>query len=95
MISNRGKSHNFKNKRGPEPPTHCTKVITSRNRMRTYEIIPNIHQQDWLARGQYYVTGWGIMFICGVVLRCAGNYLISDFSLHLYSKSDNHRYTYL
>jgi len=22
-------------------PTHCTKVITSRNRMRSYEIIPN------------------------------------------------------
>jgi len=26
----------------------------------------------WLAQCQFKVTGWGIMFICGMVLRCAG-----------------------
>jgi len=25
-----------------------------------------------LAQCQFNVTGWGIMFICGMVLRCAG-----------------------
>jgi len=25
-----------------------------------------------LAQCQFKVTGWGIMFICGMVLRCAG-----------------------
>jgi len=30
-------------------------------------------EQGWLAQCQYKVTEWGIMFICGMVLRCAGN----------------------
>jgi len=25
-----------------------------------------------LSQHQFKVTGWGIMFICGMVLRCAG-----------------------
>jgi len=25
-----------------------------------------------LSQCQFNVTGWGIMFICGMVLRCAG-----------------------
>jgi len=25
----------------------------------------------WLAKCQFKMTGWGIMFICGMVLRCA------------------------
>jgi len=29
-------------------------------------------EQGWLAQCQYKVTGWGNMFICGMVLRCAG-----------------------
>jgi len=28
--------------------------------------------QDWLTQCQYKVTGWGIMFICGMVFWCAG-----------------------
>jgi len=28
-------------------------------------------EQGWLAQCQFNVTGWGIMFICGMVLRCA------------------------
>jgi len=27
-------------------------------------------EQDWLAQRQFKVTGWGIVFICGMVLRC-------------------------
>jgi len=27
-----------------------------------------------LAQCQFNVTGWGIMFICGMVLRCAGTF---------------------
>jgi len=27
-------------------------------------------EQSWLAQCQFKVTGWGIMFICGTVLRC-------------------------
>jgi len=37
----------FKTKGGPEPPTHYTKEITSRNHMGTYEMILkvlNTHQ---------------------------------------------------
>jgi len=29
-------------------------------------------EQDWLAQSQFKVTGWGIMFICCMVLLCAG-----------------------
>jgi len=29
-------------------------------------------ENDWLAQYQFKVTGWGIVFICGMVLRCAG-----------------------
>jgi len=29
-------------------------------------------EQGWLAQCQFKVTGWGIMFICGMVRRCAG-----------------------
>jgi len=29
-------------------------------------------EQGCLAQCQFKVTGWGIMFICGMVLRCAG-----------------------
>jgi len=29
-------------------------------------------KQGWLAQCQFKETGWGIMFICGMVLRCAG-----------------------
>jgi len=29
-------------------------------------------EQDWLAQCQFNVTGWGIMFICGMVLQYAG-----------------------
>jgi len=29
-------------------------------------------EHGWLARCQHKVTGWGIMFICGMVLQCAG-----------------------
>jgi len=29
-------------------------------------------EHGWLARCQFRVTGWGIMLICGMVLRCAG-----------------------
>jgi len=29
-------------------------------------------QQGWFAQCQYNVTEWGIMFICGMILRCAG-----------------------
>jgi len=29
-------------------------------------------EQDWLVHCQFKVTGWGIMLICGMVLRCAG-----------------------
>jgi len=30
-------------------------------------------EQGLLAQRQFKVTGWGIMFICGIELRCAGN----------------------
>jgi len=30
-------------------------------------------EQDWLARCQFKVIGWGIMFICSMVLRFAYN----------------------
>jgi len=33
--------HNFQNETGPDPPTHLTKVLMSRNRMQTYEMIPD------------------------------------------------------
>jgi len=33
-----------------------------------------------LAQCQFKVTGWGIMYICGIVLRCAGT-LKSGLSL--------------
>jgi len=29
-------------------------------------------EQGWLAQSQFKVTGWGIMFICSMILRCAG-----------------------
>jgi len=29
-------------------------------------------EQGWLAQSQFKVTGWDIMFICDMVLRCAG-----------------------
>jgi len=29
-------------------------------------------EQSWLAQCQFKVTGWGITFIGGMVLRCAG-----------------------
>jgi len=29
-------------------------------------------EQGWLAQCQFKVTGWGIVFICGMVLWCAG-----------------------
>jgi len=29
-------------------------------------------EDGWLARCQFKVTGWGIMLIYGMVLRCAG-----------------------
>jgi len=29
-------------------------------------------EQGWLAQCQFNMTGWGVMFICGMVLRCAG-----------------------
>jgi len=29
-------------------------------------------EQCWLAPCQFEVKGWGIMFICGMVLVCAG-----------------------
>jgi len=29
-------------------------------------------EQGWLAQCLSKVPGWGIMFICGMVLRCAG-----------------------
>jgi len=28
-------------------------------------------EQGWLAKCQFKVTGWGFMFTCGMVLRCA------------------------
>jgi len=37
-------------------------------------------EQGWLAQCQFNVTGWGIMFICGMVHRCAG-ILKPDLSL--------------
>jgi len=29
-------------------------------------------EQGWLAQCRLKVTGWDIMFICGMVLRCTG-----------------------
>jgi len=29
-------------------------------------------EHDSLGQCQFKVTGWGIMFICGMVLQCAG-----------------------
>jgi len=29
-------------------------------------------EHGWLAQCQFNVTGWGIMFSCGMVFRCAG-----------------------
>jgi len=29
-------------------------------------------EQGWLAQCQFNVTGWGIVFICGMVLRYTG-----------------------
>jgi len=29
-------------------------------------------EQGWLAQCQFKVIGWGIMFICGMVIWCAG-----------------------
>jgi len=45
----------------------------------------------WLAHGQFKVTGWGIMFISSMVLRCVGS-LKPGLSLvwTSYSRSDNH-----
>jgi len=37
-------------------------------------------EQGWFAQCQFKVTGWGIMFICGMVLQCAGK-LKPDLSL--------------
>jgi len=34
------KTRHFQNEMGPEQPTHCIKVITSRNHMHTFEMIP-------------------------------------------------------
>jgi len=31
-------------------------------------------EQGWLVQYQFKVTGWGIVFICGMVLRCAGTF---------------------
>jgi len=31
-------------------------------------------EQGWLVQCQFKVTGWGIMFICGMVLFCAGTF---------------------
>jgi len=36
------------------------------------EFIHDSLYQGWLARCQFKVTVWGIMFICGMVLRCGG-----------------------
>jgi len=38
-------------------------------------------EQGWLAHCQIKVNGWGIMFICGMVLLCADKLKSSDFSL--------------
>jgi len=38
-------------------------------------------EQGWLAQCQFNVTGWCIMFICGMVLRCAGT-LTAGLSLN-------------
>jgi len=40
-----------------------------------------------LAQSQFKVTGWGVMFICGMVLRCPGTV---NNGLTSYSRSDNH-----
>jgi len=37
-------------------------------------------EQGWLAQCQFKVTGWGVMFICGMVLQCPGT-LRPGFSL--------------
>jgi len=37
-------------------------------------------EKGWLAQCQFKVTGWGILFICGMVLQCAGK-LKSGLSL--------------
>jgi len=29
-------------------------------------------EQGWLAQCEFKVTGWGIMFLCSMVLWCAG-----------------------
>jgi len=41
-----------------EPPTPCTKTITSRNRMRHYEMIPK----------RYYLNSKKVYYIYGVVV---------------------------
>jgi len=39
--------------------------------MLHYEGIKGL-EQGWLAQCQFKVTGWGIMFICGMVFWCSG-----------------------
>jgi len=43
---------------------------------KIYNSLVRVHHQrsraGRLAQCQLNVTGWGIMFICGMVLRCAG-----------------------
>jgi len=54
-------------------------------------------EHDWLAQWQFKVNGWGIMFICGMVLRCAGTLKKKKRSWVWtnYSRSDNHCCTYM
>jgi len=44
---------------------------------------------DWLVQCQFKVTGWDIVFICGMVLRCAGTHN-SAWVFTSYSRSDNY-----
>jgi len=51
-------------------------------------------EQDWLSQCQYKMTGWGIIFICGMVYGCPGT-LNPVWVWTSYSRSDNHCRTYL
>jgi len=42
------------------------------------------------AQCQFKVTGWGIVFICGMVFQCFGTTLNPGLSLDQYSRHDTH-----
>jgi len=48
--------------------------LTDEIHVQEYVLIPDtwISSRTGKAQCQYKVTGWGIMFICDVVLWCAG-----------------------